>query len=244
MSVSPRVATSTSAESPPRVQKRIRKARKKMKATAKPAAAIAGISANASANGIGSPVRQEAFMRVRFEVFTIVGGRSRWAARFGFRFFSTDESFRARPMKALPSSHATFRRGERRRSQGRSAGSLSLDYRELERQVAAISICRPRVVADMDVEKPFLDHHVSHDLLETTQRLPLQGPPQAQLSTVCPEPFAEFVPSGSRHVELFRALDLNACDDVMALHGYAMNATQLRILLATEHDRAGQEHAS
>jgi hypothetical protein len=103
----------------------------------------------------------------------------------------------------------------------------------------AISVSRPHVVADLHLEKPFLAHHVSHDLLEAAQRLAFKRPPRAQVSAVCPEPFAEFVPSGSRQVELFRANDLNACNDVMSLDGYAINATQLTILLATKHDRAG-----
>ena len=104
-------------------------------------------------------------------------------------------------------------------------GSLTLDNRELERKVLAISVSRPRVEVDLHVAKPFLAHHVSHDLLQATHRLAFKGPPQPQVSAVCPEAFAEFVPSGSRQVELFRSNDLNACNDVMSLDGYTMDAT-------------------
>ena len=107
----------------------------------------------------------------------------------------------------------------------------------------AISVSRPRFEGDLHVEKPFLAHHVSHDLLEATQRLAFEGPSQPEVSAVCPEPLAEFVPSGSRQVELFRADDLNAPNNGVALDGDAMNATELTLLLATEHDRPSQEHA-
>jgi hypothetical protein len=99
-------------------------------------------------------------------------------------------------------------------------------------------------VCDLDVGKPFLAHHVSHDLLEATQRLILERPPQPQVSTVCPKPLPEFLPSRSRQVELFGPNDLDACNNVVALHRYAMNATQIAILLATKHDGSSEEHAS
>ena len=97
--------------------------------------------------------------------------------------------------RALSSSHAAFRWGQQWRSR---AGSLPLNNRELERQVLAISVRRPRVVCNLDVEKPFFAHHVSQDLLEPTQRLAFEWPPEAKLSAICPEPFAEFAPSGPR----------------------------------------------
>jgi len=110
--------------------------------------------------------------------------------------------------------------------------------------VLGISVRRPRLVADFHVEEPFFIHHVPYDLLKATQCLRFQGPPEAKLSAICPEPFAEFAPSGRRQVELFRAFDLNPCNDVMSLYGYALNPAQLMILLASEHDRDGQKHTS
>ena len=108
----------------------------------------------------------------------------------------------------------------------------------------AISVRRPRLVADLHVEKPFFIHHVPYDFLKATQCLRFQGPPEAKLSAICPEPFVQFAPSGPRQKDLFRANDLNLCNDVMSLHRYAMNATQLTILLASKHDRDGQKHTS
>jgi hypothetical protein len=99
-------------------------------------------------------------------------------------------------------------------------------------------------VADLHVLKPLLSQFVSDDLLESTQRLALQGPPQTQVSTVRPEAFGAFLPSGSRQVEVFRAHDLNARNDVMSLNGDAANATQVTILRTTERDRSSEEHAS
>jgi len=107
----------------------------------------------------------------------------------------------------------------------------------------AISLGRPRLEIDLHVEKPFLGHHVSQDLLEATQRWAFKGPPQPQVSAVCYESVAEFVPAGSRQIKLFRPNDLNAANYGMSLDGYAMNATELTILLATKHDRPSQEHA-
>jgi hypothetical protein len=99
-------------------------------------------------------------------------------------------------------------------------------------------------VCDLDVEKPFLAHDVSQDLLEATQRLILERPPRPKLSTICPKPLVELVPPCSRQIELFGANDLDACDDVMSLHRYAMDATQVTILLACDHDRDGQKQTS
>jgi hypothetical protein len=131
--------------------------------------------------------------------------------------------------------------GERPRPFGEIA---SLDYGELESQVTAISLSRPGVVRDLDVEKPFLGHHVSHDLLEATQRLAFQGPPEAKVSAIFPEPFVQFAPSGPGQKDLVGANDLDARNDVVSLHRYAMNATQLAILLATRHDGGSEEQAS
>ena len=96
------------------------------------------------------------------------------------------------------SSHAALRRGQPWRRRGRSAGSLALDNRELQRKVLAISVRRPRFVVDLHVEKPFLDHHVSHDLLEAALRLAFKRPTRPEVSAVCPEPFAELAPTGPR----------------------------------------------
>ena len=103
----------------------------------------------------------------------------------------------------------------------------------------AIAVGRPRLVCDLGVEETFLAHHVSKDFFEATERLGFKRPPQAQVSAVRPKPFAELV-----EVELFCPNDLHAGHDVMSLHGDAMNATQLTILLASEHDRACQKEAS
>jgi len=107
-----------------------------------------------------------------------------------------------------------------------------------------ISLSRPGVVCNVGVEKPFLAHHVSHDLFEATQRLTLERPPQPQLSTVGPKPLVEFAPSRSRQVELPGADDLDAGNDVMSLYRYAVNAAEITILLATKDDRASEEYAS
>lgn len=110
--------------------------------------------------------------------------------------------------------------------------------------MSAISLSRPRVVCDLRVEKTFFAHQVSHDLLEATQRLILKGPPQSQVSTVCPKPLLEFVPSGPRQVELFRANYLDACNNVVSFHWQAVNAAQFTMLLVTKDDRARQQYAS
>jgi len=124
--------------------------------------------------------------------------------------------------RGVASPHAAFRWGQQRCGR---AGSLSFNNREHERQVLWISVRRPGVVCDLHVEKPFLAHHVSHDFFEATQRLTLERPPWPQVRTVCLKPLAEFLPSRSRQVELFGADDLDAGNDVMSLHRYAMNAT-------------------
>jgi len=99
-------------------------------------------------------------------------------------------------------------------------------------------------VTDLHVEKPFFTHHVTYYLLEATQRLALQGPPEAKFSAICPKPLTESAPSGPGQKDLFRAGDMNPCNDVVPLHRYAMNATQLMILLASEHERDGQKQTS
>jgi hypothetical protein len=111
-----------------------------------------------------------------------------------------------------------LRRRWKCRSWGRSAESLSLADRELERQVPPITVNRSYVVCDLRVEKTFLAHLVSKHCLEAAKCLVFQRPPQAEVSAVCPEPFAAFLPSGSRQVELFGANDLDACNDVMSLY--------------------------
>jgi hypothetical protein len=123
-------------------------------------------------------------------------------------------------------------------------GPFSLNDCELDRQVLTIPIRRPCLVGDFCVKKAFVAHHVSKDFLEATQRLAFQGPSQAQVSAVCPEPFAEFLPSGRRQVNLLRADDLYARNDVMSFHWYAANTTQLSALLAAEHERTRQQHTS
>jgi len=137
-----------------------------------------------------------------------------------------------------------LRGGWQWRTDGRSARSLSFDNREFERQVPGISVRRTRVMADLRVEKPLFIHHVQYNLLEATQRLGFEGPPEAKVSAIYPEPFVQFAPPGPRQKDLFCPDDLNPCNDVMSLHRYAMNATQLMILLASEHDRDGQKHTS
>ena len=99
-------------------------------------------------------------------------------------------------------------------------------------------------MADLRVEKPFFIHHVQDNLLEATQHLAFQGPPEAKFSAICPEPFTESAPSGPGQKDLFRAGYMNPGNDVVSLHRYAMNATQLMILLASEHEREGQKQTS
>jgi hypothetical protein len=63
-------------------------------------------------------------------------------------------------LHALSSSHAALRRGLSWRSWSRWARTLTLDNGELEREVLAVSVGRPRLKADLGVAKPFLAHHV------------------------------------------------------------------------------------
>jgi hypothetical protein len=94
-------------------------------------------------------------------------------------------------------------------------------------------------VCDLGIEKAFLAHHVSKDLLEATERLAFERQPQPQVRAVCAKPFAEL-----GMVDPFGAKDLYAYNDVMSFHRYAMNATQLTILLATQNQRTGQKDTS
>jgi hypothetical protein len=94
-----------------------------------------------------------------------------------------------------------------------------------------IPIGWPCIVGDVRVEETFLAQHISKDLFEATERLRLKRQTQPQVRAISSKPFAN-----SGKLDLFGTDDLYTCNDVVAFHRQAMNASQLTILLAAQRD--------
>jgi hypothetical protein len=92
-------------------------------------------------------------------------------------------------------------------------------------------------VCDLCVEKTLFSHHVEKNFFVAAGGLVLERPPQAQFGAICAKSIAKLV-----GLELFRAHDLYAGNDVVTLDRQPLNASELT-LLASGRDRAREQHA-